>query len=147
MRYPKFFWADQYIHWTHEEDTIMVGAEQWNLQQSLFVVRFLGKTFFKLLKFTLWNTVLHGWCFKNSYIQMKVCMAINLWELWSRFIRVWIPNLVYWSPKRPESVTIVQFFVNIWITVSYFPPWVYIFWISVEFSIFYDKIKTNISRL
>ena len=44
------------------------------------------KNFFKLLKFTLWNTPLRGWFFKKSYIHIvkftsKNCMAINLWEL------------------------------------------------------------------
>ena len=34
------------------------------------VIRFLCKTFSKLLKFTLQNT-LSGWCLKNSYIQIK----------------------------------------------------------------------------
>ena len=46
----------------------------------------MQKKFFKLLKFTLWNTPLRGWFFKKSYIHIvkftsKNCMAINLWEL------------------------------------------------------------------
>ena len=38
---------------------------------ALSVFRFLCKTFFKLLTFTLQNNLLRGWFFKNSYIQMK----------------------------------------------------------------------------
>ena len=38
---------------------------------ALPVVRFLRKTFSRLLKFTLRNTALKGWFFKNSYIQIK----------------------------------------------------------------------------
>ena len=50
---------------------------------ALTVLRFLCKTFCKLGKFTLWNTLLHGWFSKISYIQIKICMAIKLWELGS----------------------------------------------------------------
>ena len=83
VSYPEFFWADWYID-RSEEDTTIVGTEQVNFQNfflqiplkmhspSLSVLRFLCKTFFNLLKFTLWNTLLCEWFLKNSYIPKKV---------------------------------------------------------------------------
>ena len=48
---------------------------------ALFVLRFLCKTFPKLFKSTLRDTLLRGWF---SYIKkIKNCMVINLWELQS----------------------------------------------------------------
>ena len=47
----------------------------------LSVLRFLCKTFSILLKLSLWKTLFCGWFFKNSYIQIKICMTITLWEL------------------------------------------------------------------
>ena len=41
------------------------------------------------------------------------------------------------------SNTSVQFFVNISITLRYFPTKVYVFWISIEFFYVYDLIVTS----
>ena len=52
---------------------------------SLPVLRFICETFSKLLKFALRNTSVRGWFFKKSYfnlvLKLKICMAVNLWEL------------------------------------------------------------------
>ena len=50
---------------------------------ALPVLRFLCKTFCKLPKFTLRNILLRAWFSKNSYIQINICVAINMWELGS----------------------------------------------------------------
>ena len=69
VTYPQPFWADWYIHLTYEGAS-MVGAEHFLKfvppdalkmhSLALSVLRFLCKTFSKLLKFTLSNTPLHG---------------------------------------------------------------------------------------
>ena len=48
---------------------------------ALFVLRFLSKTFPKLLKFTLQDTLLGGWFLKIHIFKKKKKMY--LWELWS----------------------------------------------------------------
>ena len=52
---------------------------------ALSVLRFPCKLFCKLLKVTLWNTLLCWWFLKkNSYIQFwKIGMVINFWDLLS----------------------------------------------------------------
>ena len=45
---------------------------------TMSVLRFLCKTFSKLLKFTLWNTLLCGWFLKNSYIQINFFYGYKL---------------------------------------------------------------------
>ena len=82
FNYKECFWVDRYIHWTHKGAT-MVGINQLNSLifvppdvkkmhlLALSVLRFLCKTFSKLLKFTLWNSFLCRWLLKNSNIQIK----------------------------------------------------------------------------
>ena len=42
------------------------------------LVRFLCKTFFKLLKLLLWKTLFYRWFLKNSYIKIKNVYGYNL---------------------------------------------------------------------
>ena len=77
MVYPQFFWADWYTYLTHKGVT-MVGAEWRNFQNLCLQILqnctpwlwlfldFFCQTFFKLLKFSLWKTLL--WMIFKKFI-------------------------------------------------------------------------------
>ena len=75
VKYPEMVWADCYIHWTHKGATSWCWAAKFSKfvppdalkihSPAQPVLRFLCKTFSKLLKFALQNTPLPGWFFKT----------------------------------------------------------------------------------
>ena len=82
VTYPEVFRAHWYTHWTHEGAT-MVGAEWINFQNlckpntlkmhslALFVLSFLCKIFFKLLKLSLRKILFRLWFFKVHMFKQK----------------------------------------------------------------------------
>ena len=69
VMYPEFFWENQYTNQTHKGFVPPDTLEMHSLVLS--VLRFLCKTFLKLLRLTLQKTLFHRWFLKNSHIQIK----------------------------------------------------------------------------
>ena len=78
---PDFFGAQWYYYQTHEGAVGWCRVDKFSnfvppdtlkmLSLALPVLRFLCKSFSKLLKLILQKTLFHGWFLKNSYIQIK----------------------------------------------------------------------------
>ena len=73
VTYPEFFWADRYVHQTHEGSTMALSLD------------FFVKTFANYLSLPYKKLFFVDMIFKKFIYSNKnlFCMAINLWELGS----------------------------------------------------------------